>query len=112
VFGIYPTITGIYFTKQIFIFVFVENVMNKLVGSNPTVMYLRETCGQRSSIAAGSKLRVLAFYFLMQFCCMLSISKCREESHPGLCSFLGLAKAMQLRDGDFEFKKAFGPKIR
>ena len=35
----------------------------QLVGSNPNVMYMQETCGQRSGMAAGSKHRALAFYF-------------------------------------------------
>jgi len=35
----------------------------QLVGSNPNVMYMQETCGQRSGMASGSKRRALAFYF-------------------------------------------------
>jgi len=36
---------------------------NLLFGSNPNVILTRQTCGQRSGIAAGSKRRALAFYF-------------------------------------------------
>ena len=43
-------LSAIQFTTQIIEFVLVE--MNQLVGSNPMVICMRETCGQRSGMAA------------------------------------------------------------
>ena len=48
-------------TEHFIKFVSVET--NKLVGRNPTVMHVRETYGQRSSMAVGSKQRALAISF-------------------------------------------------
>jgi len=49
------------------------------------VISTRQTCGQRSGMAAGSKRRVLAFSFSIRICYMFLISKCREKSDLGLC---------------------------
>jgi len=38
------------------------------VGSDPNMIHMRETCGQRSSMAVGSKRRVVAFYFSKHSC--------------------------------------------
>jgi len=54
-------LNGLLFTKHFIEFVFMET--NQLVGSNPNVIYMRDTCGQRSSRAAESKRRALAFHF-------------------------------------------------
>jgi len=59
----------------------------------------------------GRKERALAFYVSIRICFMLLISKSRGESDLGLCPFLGLAKTMQLRGGDFRFKSCLAAKI-
>jgi len=57
-------LNGIQFTRHFIKFVLVET--NHLVGSNSNVILTRQTCGQRSSMAAGSKRRALAFYLSVQ----------------------------------------------
>jgi len=54
--------------------------MKELVSSNSNVISMRQTCVQRSGMAAGSKRRVLALCFSVRNCYMFLISKCREES--------------------------------
>jgi len=56
-----------------------------------------QTCGQRSSMSAGSKRRALAFYFCAQICYMFPTSKCRRESDLGLCATSVLANGMPPR---------------
>jgi len=53
-------LSGIQFTRHIIEFVLVET--KRFVGSNVNQVLTRQTCGQRSSRAAGSKRRLLAFY--------------------------------------------------
>jgi len=84
--------SGIQCTKRFIEFVFVE--MKELVSSNSNVISTRQTCGQHSGMAAGSKRRV-------RICYMLLILKCREESGLGLCMTSVLAKRMPLRSADF-----------
>jgi len=62
---------------------------------------MRHTCGQRSSVSAGSKCRELAFYFCVQICHMFLISKCRKESDPGLYTTSGLANGVPPRIDKF-----------
>jgi len=67
--GISQGRVGYFLNKRVFLvkfilldfieFVLVET--NQLVSSNPNVIFMRETCGQRSGMAAGSKHRALAF---------------------------------------------------
>ena len=61
----------------------------------------RQTCVQRSGMAAASKRRALFFFCLVRICYMFLISKCRGESNLGLCMSSGLAKRMPLRSADF-----------
>jgi len=68
---------------------------------NQNVILTRQTCGQRSGMAAGSKRRALAFYFFVLICYMFFISKCRREWDPGLCMALELVNRMTLRTGEF-----------
>jgi len=77
-------------------------------GSNPNVILTRQTCGQRSSMSAGSKRRALAFYFSIRIC---DKSKCRGESGLGLCTTSVLVKRMPLRSVDFRLKNVFRRKI-
>jgi len=51
---------------------------------------MRQTCGQRSNMAAASKCRALAVYFSVRICYMLLISKCKGEYDLGLCVNLGM----------------------
>ena len=53
--------SGIQFIKQFIEFDDVE--MKQIVSSNTNVILTRQTCGQRSGMAAGGKRRALAFYF-------------------------------------------------
>jgi len=86
--------SGIQLTKHFIEFVLVET--RKLVGSNPNVILTRQTCGQRSGMAAGSKRRAIAFYFSVRICNMFLILKCKEESDLGPSLTSGLAKRMRL----------------
>jgi len=68
------------------------------------MILMRQTCSQRSGMAAGGpgKRRAIAFYFSaddLQICYMFPISKCRGQSDLGL--WMGLAKGMPLRSADF-----------
>jgi len=54
--------------------------INKLVDSNPNVILMRQTCGQRSSMPAGGKRRALAFYISIRICYMFLIYQNAEES--------------------------------
>ena len=54
-------LSGIQFTRHFIEFVVV--VIKRFVGSNVNVILIRQTCGQRSSRAAGGKRRALASYF-------------------------------------------------
>jgi len=86
------------FTKCFIEFVFVAT--NQLVGSKPNMICPRQTCGQRSGIAAESKRRALESYFPARICYMFWISKCSGEWDLGLCTFPGLANRMPLHTGD------------
>ena len=57
----------------------------------------RQTCGQRSSMAAGSKHQALALasYVSERIWCMFPVPKCRREWNLGLCSFSILAKSLE-----------------
>jgi len=60
--------------------------------SDSNVIQTRQTCGQRSSMAAGSKRQALAFYVCVRICFISLMSRCRGESDPGLYMCSGLAK--------------------
>jgi len=75
------------------------------------VILTQHTCGQYSSMAAGSTRRALVFDFPLQICYMSIMLKCRGESDSGLCMTLRLAKRMPLHSGNFRFKNVFGRKI-
>jgi len=66
--------SGFQFTKRLIVFVCVET--NQIIGSNPNVILTRQTCGQRSNMAAESKRRALALYFSMRICYRFIMSKC------------------------------------
>jgi len=52
--------SGIQFTTHFIEFVVVET--KQIVSSNSNVILKRQTCGQRSGMAAGGKRRAIAFY--------------------------------------------------
>jgi len=52
--------------KHFIEFVFVET--NQLFGCTPNVILTRQTCGQRSGMAAGSNRRALTFDFSVRIC--------------------------------------------
>jgi len=100
----------IQFTRHFIEFVFVQT--KQIVSSNWNVISTRQTCGQRSGMAAGGKRRALGFYFFVRICYVYLMSKCRGESDLGLCMTSVLAKRIPLRSADFRFLNAFGRKIR
>jgi len=57
-------LSGIQFTTHFIESVIVET--KRFVGSNVNVILTRQTCGQRSSRAAGGKRRALAFMFAIK----------------------------------------------
>ena len=59
-------LSGIQFTKHFIEFFVVE--ANQLVGNNSNVILSRQTCGQRSSMFAGSKHRAPQNYFSVRIC--------------------------------------------
>jgi len=91
--------SGIQSKKHFIEFVFVEP--NQLFGSNVNMILTRQTCGQSSSMSAGSKRRALVFYFSVRICYMFIISKCRGESNLGQRMTSVLGKRMRLRSADF-----------
>ena len=86
-------------TKHCIEFVFVET--KELFSRDSNVILTRQTCGQRSGMAAASKHRALAYSFSMRIFYMFPISKCREKSNLGLCMTSVLAKRMPLHSADF-----------
>jgi len=58
----------------------------RFVGSTVNVMLTWQTCSQRSSRAAGSKRRALAFYVSIRIWYMFWESNCKGESDLGLCT--------------------------
>ena len=103
-------LSGIHFTRHFIEFVVVET--KHIVSSKSNVILTRQTCGQRSGMAAASKHRALAFCFSVRICYLFLISKCRGESDLGLCMTLVLAKRMPLRSADFQCLSVFCRKIR
>jgi len=91
--------SGIQFTRHCIEFVVVET--KQIVSDNSNVILTRQTCGQRSGMAAGGKRRGLAFYFSVRICYMFPTSKCRGELDLGVCMTSVLAKRMLLRSADF-----------
>ena len=88
-------LSGIQFTRH-----FIESVVvetKPFASSNVNVILTWQTCGQRSSMSAGSKRRALAFYFCVQICYMFPILKCRRESDLGLCTTSVLVNGMPPR---------------
>jgi len=75
--------------------------MKQIVSSNSNVISTRQTCGQRSGMAAGSKHRALALNFSVRISYVFLISKCRGESDLGLCMTLVLSNRDPLRSADF-----------
>ena len=78
------------FTRHLIEFVFAE--MKRFVGSNLNVILTRQTCGQHSSRAVGSKRRALAFIFSIRLWYKFWESKCKGQSDLGLCTISRLAK--------------------
>jgi len=85
---------GIQFTRYFIEFVVVET--KQIVSSNSNVILMRQTCGQRSGLAAGCKRQALEFDFSVRICYMFPMSKCRRESDLGLCTISALAKRILL----------------
>ena len=91
---------------------FIELVVVKtkqIVNSNSNVISMRQTCGQRSSMAAASKHRGLACYFSVRICYKFVISKCKGVWDLGLCITSAFAKRLPLRTADFRFFKRVWP---
>jgi len=93
--------SGIQFKTYLIEFVVMET--KQIARSNSNVTLTRQTCGQRSGMAAGGKRRAIAFYFPVRICYMFLMSKCRVESDLGLCMISILAKRMPLRSANFWF---------
>jgi len=89
---------GIHFTRHFIEFVVVQT--KQFVGSNVRVILTQQTCGQRSSMAAGRKLRVPSFYFPIRFCYVFLISRCRGESDLDLRTTWVLVNRMPLWIGE------------
>jgi len=89
----------IQFTRYFIEFVLVET--KQIVSSNSNVILTRQTCGQRSGLAAVSNPRMIVFYFSVRICYMFPMSKCSGESGLGLCMTAVPAKRMPLRSADF-----------
>jgi len=70
-------LSGIQFTSHFINFFVVET--KRFVGSFVHVILTRQTCGQRSSMAAESKRRALGNYFSERICYMFHMSKCRRD---------------------------------
>ena len=87
--------SGIQITRHFIKSVVVET--KQFVGSDVNVIWTRQTCGQRSSMAAGSKHRALAYYFSIRICYIFLTSKCRRESELGLCTSLVVAIFFQFK---------------
>jgi len=68
-------LSGIQFTRHFIEFGVVET--KQFISSHVNVILTRQTCGQRSSRAAGSKRRALKIYFPDRICHIFLISKCR-----------------------------------
>ena len=64
---------------------------NEFVGSFVNMILTRQTCGQRSSRAAGGKRQALALNFSIRIWYMFRESNCRGESDLSLCTMSGLA---------------------
>ena len=90
----------IQFTRLFYEFVVVET--KQIVSSNSNIILTRQTCGQRSGMAAACKHRALAFYFSTRICYKFLVSKRGDESDPGLCMTSGLAKRIPLCSADFQ----------
>jgi len=82
--------SGIQFTKHFIEFFFVET--RKLVSTDRNMLLTRQTFGQCSGMAAGSKHRAFIFYFSGRICYMFWISKCRGKMDLGLCILRDLQK--------------------
>jgi len=84
-------LSGIQFTTYFIEFVVVETMTKQFVGSNVNLILTpwRHTYGQRSSMSAGSKRRVLAFYFSIRIWYMFWGLKRKGESDQGLYTTSG-----------------------
>ena len=80
-----------------------ETDHRQLVGSDPNVILMRQTCGQCWSRAAESKRQALAFYFPMQFWYMIPTNMYRTVTSRSV-HFHGICQ-MQLCSADFRLKK-------
>ena len=83
-------LSGIQFTTHFIEFFVVKT--KRFVGRIVNVILTRQTCGQRSGLAAESKRRARGHYFSERICYMFLMSKCKEDSDLGLCTFWVLAK--------------------
>jgi len=101
-------LTEIQSTRHCIKFIVVETKW--FVSSDVNVILKRQTCGQRSSMSAGSKRQLLAFYFSIRIWYLFWESKCRGDCDLGLCKLLALSKRMPLHSADFRLKTVFGRK--
>ena len=93
------SLSRIQFTTH-FIYCFVVET-KRFVSCTVNVILTRQTCGQRSSMSAGSKRRALKNHFSERICYKFLISKCRGEWDLGLCTTSALATRMPLRIVEF-----------
>jgi len=70
-------------------FIVVETMTKQFVGSNVNLILTRQTYGQHSSMSAGSKHQVLAFYFSTRIWYMFGGLKRKGESDQGLYTTSG-----------------------
>jgi len=61
-------LSGIHFTTNFIDFVVLET--KRFVGSSVSMILMQQTCGQRSSMSAGGKYRVLENHVSERTCCM------------------------------------------
>ena len=86
-------------------FILVET--KRFVCSLVHVIFMRQTCGQRSSMAAESTRRALGNYFSERVCYMFPMSKCSGEWNLGLCTTLVLWFGEPQRKGKIRIKNVF-----
>jgi len=93
---------GIQFTTHFIDFFVVDT--KRFVGSTVNMILTRQTCGQLSSMSAGSKRQALENDFCEQICYMFLITKYEGDWDLGRCTFWVLAKRKaRLRNAKFRF---------
>jgi len=90
-------LSEIQFTKHFIECIVVET--KQFVCSYSNVILTQQTCGQRSSMSAGSKHPVLKIYVSLRIWYIFLMSKCRGDSDLGLCIFGVVEYKGLLRNG-------------